>query len=66
VLYIGRIDYSVIFPALVAGIVAHLVCGLEPPFPALQEAFHRQPSDQDHPDHVGVRRVVRIDRVVVD
>ena len=39
VLYLGRIDYSVIFPALVAGIVAHLACGVQPPFPALQEAF---------------------------
>jgi H+/Cl- antiporter ClcA len=39
VLYLGRIDYGVIFPALVAGIVAHLVCGVRPPFPALQEAF---------------------------
>jgi H+/Cl- antiporter ClcA len=39
VLYLGRIDYSVIFPALVAGIVAHLVCGVRPPFPALQAAF---------------------------
>ena len=28
-----------IFPALVAGIVAHLVCGVRPPFPALQDAF---------------------------
>ena len=39
VLYLGRIDYTVIFPALVAGIVAHLVCGVRPPFPALQEVF---------------------------
>lgn len=39
VLCLGRIDYSVIFPALVAGIVAHLVCGVQPPFPALQEPF---------------------------
>jgi H+/Cl- antiporter ClcA len=39
VLYLGRIDYTVIFPALVAGIVAHLVCGVRPPFPALQQAF---------------------------
>ena len=39
VLYLGRIDYTVIFPALVAGIVAHLVCGVRPPFPALQEPF---------------------------
>src|SRR5262249_32276895 len=33
---LGQIDYTVIFPALVAGIVAHLVCGVRPPFPALQ------------------------------
>src|SRR5262245_37395001 len=39
VLYLGRIDYSVIFPALVAGIVGHLACGVRPPFPAVQEAF---------------------------
>ena len=39
VLYLGRIDYTVIFPALVAGIVAHLVCGVRPPFPPLQQAF---------------------------
>jgi H+/Cl- antiporter ClcA len=34
VLYLGRIEYSVIFPALVAGIVGHLTCGVRPPFPA--------------------------------
>lgn len=39
VLYLGRIDYTVIFPALVAGIVAHLVCGVRAPFPALQAPF---------------------------
>ncbi len=39
VLYLGRLDYSVIFPSLVAGIVAHLACGAHPPFPALQDAF---------------------------
>ena len=39
VLYLGRIDYTVIYPALVAGIVAHLACGVQPPFPALQETF---------------------------
>lgn len=39
VLYLGRLDYSVIFPALVAGIVGHLACGVRPPFPALQDAF---------------------------
>ncbi|MEO5799975.1 MAG: chloride channel protein [Gemmatimonadales bacterium] len=35
VLYLGRIDYSVIFPALVAGIVSHLVCGVRPPIPVM-------------------------------
>src|SRR5579862_942939 len=39
VLYLGQIDYGVIFPALVAGIVGHLVCGVHPPFPALRDAF---------------------------
>jgi H+/Cl- antiporter ClcA len=39
VLYLGRIDYGVIFPALVAGIVGHLACGVRPPFPAFQQAF---------------------------
>lgn len=39
VLYLGRLDYTVIFPALIAGIVGHLACGVRPPFPALQETF---------------------------
>jgi H+/Cl- antiporter ClcA len=39
VLYLGRIDYSVIFPALVAGIVGHLACGVRPPFPAVAATF---------------------------
>lgn len=39
VLYLGQLDYSVIFPALVAGIVGHLACGARPPFPAFQDAF---------------------------
>lgn len=39
VLYLGRIDYTVIFPALVAGIVGHLACGVKPPFPPLHEAL---------------------------
>jgi len=39
VLYLGQIDYGVIFPALVAGIVGHLACGVRPPFPALQEVL---------------------------
>lgn len=39
VLYLGRIDYSVIFPALVAGIVGHLACGAQPPFPVLSPSL---------------------------
>src|SRR5438874_7820660 len=39
VLYLGQLDYTVIFPALVAGIVAHLACGARPPFPAMQVSF---------------------------
>jgi H+/Cl- antiporter ClcA len=39
VLYLGQIDYGVIFPAMVAGIVGHLACGVRPPFPALHVAF---------------------------
>ena len=34
-LYVGRMEYTVLFPCLVAGIVAHLVCGVTPPVPAL-------------------------------
>jgi len=39
VLYLGRIEYPVLFPCLIAGIVAHLVCGAGPPVPALHESF---------------------------
>jgi H+/Cl- antiporter ClcA len=35
VLYLGRIEYPVLFPCLVAGIVAHLVCGVRPLAPLL-------------------------------
>jgi len=35
VLYLGRIEYPVLFPSLVAGIVAHLVCGERAPVPVL-------------------------------
>jgi H+/Cl- antiporter ClcA len=35
VLYLGRIEYPVLFPCLVAGIVAHLVCGVSAPVPLL-------------------------------
>jgi len=34
VLYLGRIEYAVLFPCLVSGIVAHLVCGVQAPVPA--------------------------------
>jgi H+/Cl- antiporter ClcA len=37
VLYLGRIEYPVLLPCLVAGIVAHLVCGVSAPVPALHE-----------------------------
>ena len=39
VLYLGRIEYSVLFPCLVSGIVAHLVCGVRAPVPALHESL---------------------------
>jgi H+/Cl- antiporter ClcA len=39
VLYLGRIEYSVLFPSLLAGIVGHLVCGVRAPVPALHESF---------------------------
>lgn len=35
VLYLGRIEYPVLFPCLVAGIVSHLVCGVRAPIPVL-------------------------------
>ena len=39
VLYLGKLDYAVIFPALVAGIIGHLACGARPPFPVLHDSF---------------------------
>ncbi len=39
VLYLGRIDYTVLFPSLLAGIVGHLVCGVRAPFPVLPDTF---------------------------
>jgi H+/Cl- antiporter ClcA len=35
VLSLGQIDYSVIFPALVSGIIGHLACGAKSPFPPI-------------------------------
>jgi chloride channel protein, CIC family len=44
VLYLGRIEYAVLFPCLVSGIVAHLVCGVRAPIPVIQAtlASYRQ------------------------
>jgi H+/Cl- antiporter ClcA len=39
VLYLGRIEYTVLFPCLVSGIIAHLVCGTQAPIAALHESF---------------------------
>ena len=39
VLYLGRIEYAVLFPCLVAGIVAHLVCGVRAPVPAIPDSL---------------------------
>lgn len=39
VLYLGRIEYPVLFPCLVSGIVAHLVCGVRPPVPVLHASL---------------------------
>ena len=43
-LYLGRIEYSVLFPCLIASIVAHLVCGVSPPVPAIHDSFGRLTS----------------------
>lgn len=37
VLYLGRIEYTVLFPCLIAGIVSHLVCGGAPPIAGVYE-----------------------------
>ena len=39
VLYLGRIEYAVLFPCVVAGIVAHLVCGVAPPVAVVHESI---------------------------
>lgn len=41
VLYLGRIEYGVLFPCLVASIVAHLVCGVAAPVPRIRSDFGR-------------------------
>jgi H+/Cl- antiporter ClcA len=37
VLYLGRIEYAVLFPCLVAGIIAHFVSGVTPVIPVLHQ-----------------------------
>jgi H+/Cl- antiporter ClcA len=37
VLYVGQLEYSVLFPCLVAGIVSHLICGVRAPVPAIHD-----------------------------
>jgi len=37
VLYLGRIEYQVLFPCLISGIAAHLVCGNVAPAPFINE-----------------------------
>ncbi|MBI3791499.1 MAG: chloride channel protein [Gemmatimonadetes bacterium] len=44
VLYLGQLEYAVLFPAMVSGIVAHLVCGTVPPLPVLQESLQGMPG----------------------
>jgi H+/Cl- antiporter ClcA len=39
VLALGRIEYEVLFPCLIAGIVSHLVCGVAAPVPAVHESL---------------------------
>lgn len=62
VLYLGRIDYSVIFPALVAGIVGHLACGVRPSLSCASAGRRRCCANQDHSHHARGRRTVRTDR----
>ena len=44
VLYLGRIEYPVLFPCIVAGIIAHLVCGTPPPVPILRASVFYIPA----------------------
>ncbi|MGC8667389.1 MAG: chloride channel protein [Chthonomonadales bacterium] len=49
VLYLGRIEYPVLFPCIVAGIVAHLVCGARPYIPQIPGAFVGMHPAEDVP-----------------
>jgi H+/Cl- antiporter ClcA len=50
VLYLGRIEYGVLFPCLMAGVVAHLACGVAAPVPAIHATF----GDLGQPTLVGL------------
>ena len=39
VLYLGHLEYALLFPCLVSGIVAHFVSGVRPPAPVLHDAL---------------------------
>jgi len=45
VLYLGRIEYPVLFPCLIAGIIAHLVAGVSAPVPATIGTFHANAAE---------------------
>lgn len=46
VLYLGRIEYPVLFPCLVAGIISYLVCGVHAPVPVLHDNFGKLTSTE--------------------
>jgi H+/Cl- antiporter ClcA len=39
VLYVGQLEYPVLFPCLIAGIVSQLICGARAPVPVMHEDF---------------------------
>ena len=45
VLYLGRIEYPVLFPCLIAGIIAHLVAGVSAPVPATIGTWHTNAAE---------------------
>lgn len=45
VLYLGRIEYPVLFPCLIAGIIAHLVSGVKPFSPGLAGALGQNSAE---------------------
>lgn len=44
VLYMGKLEYPVLFPCIVAGLVAHLACGVSPPGEGVQHISISQPE----------------------